>query len=80
MTCRSRCRKTTEVAADETRYSARSVAWVELDAAARAAGQGDRAALTSVLEDVREPIERYVRGRIGVGERHLFSADDIAQE
>lgn len=52
----------------------------ELDAAVRAARHGDRAALTSVLESVHEPILRYCRGRIGVGERHLFSADDIAQE
>lgn len=52
----------------------------ELNDAVRAAGQGDRAALTSVLESVQEPILRYCRGRIGVGERHLFSADDIAQE
>ncbi|ASR02506.1 sigma-70 family RNA polymerase sigma factor [Gordonia rubripertincta] len=52
----------------------------ELDDAVRAAGQGDRAALTSVLESVQEPILRYCRGRIGIGERHLFSADDIAQE
>ncbi|GAA1481718.1 sigma-70 family RNA polymerase sigma factor [Gordonia sinesedis] len=52
----------------------------ELDDAVRAAGRGDRAALTSVLESVQEPILRYCRGRIGVGERHLFSADDIAQE
>ena len=46
----------------------------------RAARQGDRAALTSVLESVQEPILRYCRGRLGVGERHLFSADDVAQE
>lgn len=52
----------------------------ELNDAVRAAGQGDRDALTSVLESVQEPILRYCRGRIGVGERHLFSADDIAQE
>lgn len=52
----------------------------ELDAAVRAARLGDRGALTSVLESVHEPILRYCRGRIGVGERHLFSADDIAQE
>lgn len=52
----------------------------ELDDAVRAAGRGDRAALTAVLESVQEPILRYCRGRIGVGERHLFSADDIAQE
>ncbi|QHN30283.1 sigma-70 family RNA polymerase sigma factor [Gordonia amarae] len=52
----------------------------ELDEAVRAARQGDRAALTSVLESVQEPILRYCRGRLGVGERHLFSADDVAQE
>ena len=52
----------------------------ELDDAVRAARQGDRAALTSVLESVQDPILRYCRGRIGAGERHLFSADDIAQE
>ncbi|MFT4202021.1 sigma-70 family RNA polymerase sigma factor [Gordonia sp. (in: high G+C Gram-positive bacteria)] len=51
-----------------------------LDAAVRAAAQGDREALASVLASVQEPILRYCRGRIGVGERHLFSADDIAQE
>ncbi|MGV9824410.1 MULTISPECIES: sigma-70 family RNA polymerase sigma factor [unclassified Gordonia (in: high G+C Gram-positive bacteria)] len=53
---------------------------VELDHAVRAAAQGDRGALTSVLESVQEPVLRYCRGRIGVGERHLFSADDVAQE
>lgn len=52
----------------------------ELDDAVRAARRGDRVALTSVLESVQDPILRYCRGRIGVGERHLFSADDIAQE
>ncbi|GAC69889.1 RNA polymerase ECF-type sigma factor SigD [Gordonia soli NBRC 108243] len=51
-----------------------------MDDAVRVARSGDRAALTSVLESVQEPILRYCRGRIGVGERHLFSADDIAQE
>ncbi|MFT4124756.1 MAG: sigma-70 family RNA polymerase sigma factor [Gordonia sp. (in: high G+C Gram-positive bacteria)] len=56
------------------------LAGTELDAAVRDARNGDRAALTSVLESVHEPILRYCRGRIGVGERHLFSADDIAQE
>ncbi|ALG84176.1 sigma-70 family RNA polymerase sigma factor [Gordonia phthalatica] len=51
-----------------------------LGQAVRAAADGDRAALTSVLESVREPVLRYCRGRIGAGERHLFSADDVAQE
>lgn len=48
--------------------------------AVRAAAAGDRAALNSVLESVREPVLRYCRGRMGAGERHLFSADDVAQE
>ncbi|MFW0796115.1 RNA polymerase sigma factor ShbA [Gordonia sp. CPCC 205515] len=52
----------------------------ELDEAVQAARRGDRDALTSVLESVQDPILRYCRGRIGIGERHLFSADDIAQE
>ncbi|AUH69617.1 MULTISPECIES: sigma-70 family RNA polymerase sigma factor [Gordonia] len=51
-----------------------------LGQAVRAAADGDRAALTSVLDSVREPVLRYCRGRIGAGERHLFSADDVAQE
>ena len=51
-----------------------------LDAAVLAAGQGDREALANVLTSVQEPLLRYCRGRIGVGEHHLFSADDIAQE
>ncbi len=51
-----------------------------LDAAVVAAGRGDREALATVLESVQEPLLRYCRGRIGIGERHLFSADDIAQE
>ncbi len=50
------------------------------DAAVLAASQGDREALATVLESVQEPLLRYCRGRIGVGERHLFSADDVAQE
>lgn len=52
----------------------------ELDQAVRDAGRGDRNALTAVLESVREPVLRYCRGRVGAAERHLFSADDIAQE
>lgn len=52
----------------------------ELDQAVRDAGRGDRNALTSVLESVRDPVLRYCRGRVGVADRHLFSADDIAQE
>ncbi|MGB3698077.1 MAG: sigma-70 family RNA polymerase sigma factor [Gordonia sp. (in: high G+C Gram-positive bacteria)] len=51
-----------------------------LGQAVRAAAEGDRDALASVLDSVREPVLRYCRGRIGSGERHLFSADDVAQE
>jgi len=48
--------------------------------AVRQARDGDRRALNSVLESVREPVLRYCRARIGAAERHLFSADDVAQE
>ncbi|MCF8590405.1 sigma-70 family RNA polymerase sigma factor [Gordonia sp. HY285] len=51
-----------------------------LGQAVRAAADGDREALSSVLESVREPVLRYCRARMGAGERHLFSADDVAQE
>ncbi|MGO3325965.1 sigma-70 family RNA polymerase sigma factor [Gordonia sp. (in: high G+C Gram-positive bacteria)] len=51
-----------------------------LGQAVRAAASGDREALSSVLESVREPVLRYCRARMGAGERHLFSADDVAQE
>ncbi|GAA4674814.1 sigma-70 family RNA polymerase sigma factor [Gordonia humi] len=51
-----------------------------LGQAVRAAAAGDRNALSSVLESVREPVLRYCRARMGAGERHLFSADDVAQE
>lgn len=51
-----------------------------LDRAVRDAANGDRAALNSVLESVQDPVLRYCRARIGAGERHLFSADDVAQE
>lgn len=51
-----------------------------LDQGVRDAANGDRAALSSVLESVQEPVLRYCRARMGAGERHLFSADDVAQE
>lgn len=51
-----------------------------LDDAVKAARHGDRQALATVLQTVREPVLRYCRGRIGAGERHLFSAEDVAQE
>ncbi|WP_024332773.1 sigma-70 family RNA polymerase sigma factor [Gordonia hirsuta] len=51
-----------------------------LDQAVRDAAGGDRAALNSVLDSVQDPVLRYCRARMGAGERHLFSADDVAQE
>ncbi|MFT3714601.1 MAG: sigma-70 family RNA polymerase sigma factor [Gordonia sp. (in: high G+C Gram-positive bacteria)] len=51
-----------------------------LDQKVREAGDGDRQALSLVLESVRDPVLRYCRARMGAGERHLFSADDVAQE
>jgi RNA polymerase sigma-70 factor (ECF subfamily) len=52
----------------------------ELDRAVAAAGRGDRAALADVLETVRPLVVRYCRARVGAGERHTLSADDVAQE
>lgn len=52
----------------------------ELDRAVTAATQGDRSALSDVLESVRPMVVRYCRARVGGGERHSLSADDVAQE
>lgn len=52
----------------------------ELDWAVTAAAQGDRSALSDVLESVRPLVVRYCRARVGGGERHSLSADDVAQE
>ncbi|ORM25899.1 sigma-70 family RNA polymerase sigma factor [Williamsia sp. 1135] len=52
----------------------------ELDRAVTAAAQGDRSALSDVLESVRPLVVRYCRARVGGGERHSLSADDVAQE
>ncbi|HEY9312781.1 sigma-70 family RNA polymerase sigma factor [Williamsia sp.] len=52
----------------------------ELDRAVTAATQGDRSALSDVLESVRPMVVRYCRARVGGGERHSHSADDVAQE
>jgi len=51
-----------------------------LDQKVREAASGDRHALSLVLESVRDPVLRYCRARMGAGERHLLSADDVAQE
>ncbi|WNJ58342.1 sigma-70 family RNA polymerase sigma factor [Nocardia seriolae] len=53
----------------------------ELDpAGVAAAAQGDRAALSHVLESIRPLVVRYCRARIGSAERGQLSADDVAQE
>ncbi|MGL4305721.1 MAG: sigma-70 family RNA polymerase sigma factor [Mycobacteriaceae bacterium] len=52
----------------------------ELDVAVTAAAQGDRAALSQVLEIVRPIVVRYCRARVGSAERGQHSADDVAQE
>ncbi|CAM2861912.1 sigma-70 family RNA polymerase sigma factor [Skermania piniformis] len=52
----------------------------ELDAAVAAAAQGDRLALSRVLEIIRPLVVRYCRGKFGAGERGQLSADDVAQE
>jgi RNA polymerase sigma-70 factor, ECF subfamily len=52
----------------------------DLDAAARLAAQGDRAALGRVLAMVRPLVVRYCRTRVGGFDRGNMSADDVAQE
>ncbi|MCZ4554806.1 MULTISPECIES: sigma-70 family RNA polymerase sigma factor [Rhodococcus] len=52
----------------------------ELDSAVAAAAQGDRVALSRVLESVRPLVVRYCRSRVGAAERGQLSADDVAQE
>ncbi|MBT0566758.1 sigma-70 family RNA polymerase sigma factor [Williamsia sp. CHRR-6] len=52
----------------------------ELDRAVAAARRGSRTALSDVLESVRPLVVRYCRARVGAGERHTLSADDVAQE
>ncbi|WP_415847344.1 RNA polymerase sigma factor ShbA, partial [Tsukamurella strandjordii] len=52
----------------------------ELDRAVREAARGDRSALADVLDSIRPLVVRYCRARVGGGERHSLSAEDIAQE
>ncbi|MBJ8340016.1 MULTISPECIES: sigma-70 family RNA polymerase sigma factor [Antrihabitans] len=52
----------------------------ELDAAVALAANGDRSALSQVLEIVRPLVVRYCRARVGSAERGQLSADDVAQE
>lgn len=51
-----------------------------LDESVAAAVQGDRAALSRVLESIRPVVVRYCRARVGPGDRVSVSADDVAQE
>ena len=51
-----------------------------LDAAVAEAVAGSRDALREVVETIRPIVIRYVRARIGSGERSGLSADDVAQE
>lgn len=52
----------------------------ELESAVSAAAQGDRTALSQVLQTIRPLVVRYVRARVGAAERGSLSADDVAQE
>jgi RNA polymerase sigma-70 factor (ECF subfamily) len=52
----------------------------ELDSFVVAAAQGDRLALSRVLEFIRPLVVRYCRARVGSAERGQLSADDVAQE
>ncbi|BDD81351.1 RNA polymerase sigma factor ShbA [Tsukamurella pulmonis] len=52
----------------------------ELDLAVRDAARGDRTALADVLDTIRPLVVRYCRARVGGGERHSLSAEDLAQE
>ncbi|WP_018163450.1 sigma-70 family RNA polymerase sigma factor [Smaragdicoccus niigatensis] len=52
----------------------------ELESAVTAAAQGDRTALSQVLQTIRPLVVRYVRARVGAAERGSLSADDVAQE
>lgn len=51
-----------------------------LDGSVAAAVQGDRSALSRVLESIRPVVVRYCRARVGSGDRGSVSADDVAQE
>ncbi|UZJ25383.1 sigma-70 family RNA polymerase sigma factor [Rhodococcus antarcticus] len=51
-----------------------------LDESVAAAVQGDRSALSRVLETIRPVVVRYCRARVGPGDRVSVSADDVAQE
>ncbi|RVW11516.1 sigma-70 family RNA polymerase sigma factor [Prescottella agglutinans] len=52
----------------------------ELNSAVAAAAQGDRSALSQVLQTIRPLVVRYCRARVGAAERGNLSPDDVAQE
>ncbi|WP_433606428.1 sigma-70 family RNA polymerase sigma factor [Prescottella agglutinans] len=52
----------------------------ELNSAVAAAAQGDRNALSQVLQTIRPLVVRYCRARVGAAERGNLSPDDVAQE
>ncbi|WP_137725437.1 sigma-70 family RNA polymerase sigma factor [Prescottella subtropica] len=52
----------------------------ELNSVVAAAAQGDRNALSHVLQSIRPLVVRYCRARVGAAERGNLSADDVAQE
>jgi len=52
---------------------------IDLDAVAKAAGQGDRATIACLLAVIQSPVNRYCRARIPARRGHV-SADDVAQE
>ncbi|WP_430333680.1 sigma-70 family RNA polymerase sigma factor [Rhodococcus sp. ACT016] len=52
----------------------------ELNSVVAAAAQGDRSALSQVLQTIRPLVVRYCRARVGAAERGNLSPDDVAQE
>lgn len=52
----------------------------DLDTVADAAGEGDRAALESLLARLRPFLERYCRARLPCGRENGVDADDVVQE
>ncbi|MGH3424941.1 MAG: RNA polymerase sigma factor ShbA, partial [Nocardioidaceae bacterium] len=50
------------------------------DAVVGSAVAGDRVAVERLLASVRPLVVRYCRARVGVAERSVSSADDVAQE
>ena len=53
---------------------------LELENAAKAAGEGDPAAISAVLATIQPKVIRYCRARIGPSRQGYASADDVAQD